>query len=1251
MKKHLFRTSDRARRPVGAQPSRLFNGRRFARLEQLEERSLLAAVVGPGTNPGGSNGGPQPIFDSWRNPLAPLDVNNDTRVSAIDALVVINVLNDGGSRQLPPTPGFGIPIGGAGTVVAHAGERASYIDVNGDGRLTPLDALSVINKLNAAAGEQVRIRLVATDVAGNVITSTPVDSDFQIRGFVQDIRTNAEGVFAAYSDIVYNTAVASTDGPITFDPFFANGRSGSTSTDGVVDEIGALAGTLTPPGPSEQLQFIIPFHADTAGVATFTLDPADLLGNDVLVYGSDVPVPTAEIEFVNTLVLVGDFPSVSINDQSITEGDTGEQQMTFTVTLSAPAGLPVTMNYATINGTATSGADFTAGAGTLTFATGETTKTITVPILGDTTQEGNETFTVSLTNVANATVTKANGTGTIIDNEIPPVAVAIGDATVTEGNSGAVNMIFTVTLAEASTAEVSVNFATSDGTAIGAVDYTSLNGTLTFAPGETSKTVSVSIFGDTIFEANETLNVTLSGGLGVLIQDGTGVGTITNDDVAPSISIADVTANEGHNIALNAVFVVSLSAPSGVQVDVNYATVGQTATAGVDFTAVSGTVNFLPGETTKTILVPILSDTIEDAGETFAVNLSNASVGTIVDGTAIGTILDPPDDLVRIRLVATDSTGAPITNVLAGEEFFVEVYVQDRREDPEGVFQAFLDIFYPETIVQADAPIQFGEDYANDRRANLAVPGVIDEAGAADGITPLGPSERLLFRAPFTALSNGVARFVADPADDQVFNQVLVFGSDDPIDPSQVLYEGTVIQVGPPPTVSINDVTIVEGSEAVFTITLSNTTLSDVTVDFTTANGTATAPDDYLAQMGSVTFEAEGALTKEVRIPVVADGIEEEDETFFVQLTGATGVPITDNEGIATILATPPSLSITDVEITEGNSGETEAVFTVTLSKEPELPVTVEYSTVGLSATSGIDFQPANGVLTFAPGETTKTITVIVNGDLADENNEEFEVVLSNQTNALIAKGSGIGTIFDDEITPGSISGYVYFDANANGVRDEGESGLSNVFVDLQGVAFGVPVFQSTITGFDGSYSFQGLQPGRYVISEVQPGFYTDGLDAIGTQGGEVFDDVFHITLGEAIDGLENNFGEGGLRSQFLTKRLFMGSAPTDGAVTGLSVAAGDMWFSFDRGFSLFNVQATSHTSRPVYMTLYDAQMRVIATTTPAGIASLQASGVLGSAYFLRVGGGSVDVSLSFDVVDASPFDQALEDPFLLEVL
>jgi len=1243
MKKHFSRQASRARRP--------FLGRRLAQLEQLEERSLLAVVVGPGEGPQ-QPGGPLPIFDTWTNPLVRGDVNNDARVSALDALVVINRLNDGGGGQLPPTPGFGIPLGGGPAIPAN-GQRAAYVDVNRDGRLSVLDALGVINQLNTQAGEQVRIKLVATDIAGNPITSTPVNSDFQIRGFVQDLRVDPQGVFSAYSDIEYTSTTASVDGPIEFDPFYPNDKSGDTSTPGLIDEIGSFANSLTPPGGDEKLHFIIPFHADTAGPAVFTLNPADIENHDISVYGVDEAVPPDEVEFINTLVMVGEFPSVSINDQTITEGDSGEQTMTFTVTLSAPASLPVTMNYATINGTATSGEDFTPAAGALTFATGESTKTITVPILGDLEQEGTETFTVNLTNINNATVAKSTGTGTIIDNEIPPVGVSISDVTVTEGNSGSVNAIFTVTLEEASDSTVSVNFATSDGAAIGAVDYASQNATLTFAPGETSKTITIAVFGDTLFEANETFNVTLSGGVGVLIQDGVGLGTITDDDVAPAFSINDVTANEGHGISLNAAFTVTLSAPAGVAMTVNYATSGQTATSGVDFTPTSGTLTFAPGETTKSILVPILPDTLAEGGETYAVTLSNPSAGTLAKATGVGTILDPPNDVVRIRLEATDLNGSEITNVLAGEEFFIEVYVQDRREDAQGVFQAFLDILYPSATVQATtefSEIQFGDDYENDRRALLGTPGIVDEAGAADGFTPLGPTERLLFRVPFTALANGVARFAADPADDQVFNQVLVFGSDDPIDPSQVLYEGTVVQVGPPPTVSINDVTVVEGSEAVFTVTLSNTTLNDVTVSFTTADGTAIAPDDYSAIAGSVTFLAEGALTQEIRVPIAADGIDEDDETFSVRLTGAS-VPITDNEGVATILATPPSITISDVEIVEGNSGETEAVFTVTLSKIPDLAVTVNYDTVGITASSGIDFQPATGILIFAPGEFEKTITVLVNGDLVDEENETFEVVLSGQTNALITKGTGVGTIIDDEISPGSISGFVYFDSNANGVRDFGETGLANVFVDLQGVAFGVPVFQSTITGADGSYTFAGLQPGRYIVTEVQPGFYTDGLDSIGTQGGDAFDDQFHIILGEAIDGFENNFGEGGLRSQFLTKRLFMGSAPTDGALTGLSVAAGDMWFSFDRGFSLFNVQASSNTARPVYMTLYDSEMRVIATTTPAGFAALSATGALGSAYFLRVGGGSTDLSLSFDVVDASVFDAAIEDPFLLEVL
>ncbi|MBL6654096.1 MAG: hypothetical protein ISP49_21045, partial [Reyranella sp.] len=113
-------------------------------------------------------------------------------------------------------------------------------------------------------------------------------------------------------------------------------------------------------------------------------------------------------------------PSITINDASITEGDSGTSQMTFTVKLSQAASGPVTVNYTTANGSATAGSDYTAASGTLTFAAGETSKTIAVAIAGDTVVEPNETFTVNLSAASGATIAHASATGTIVDNDVAP---------------------------------------------------------------------------------------------------------------------------------------------------------------------------------------------------------------------------------------------------------------------------------------------------------------------------------------------------------------------------------------------------------------------------------------------------------------------------------------------------------------------------------------------------------------------------------------------------------------------------------------------------------------------------------------------------------------------------------------------------------------------------------------------------------------------------------------------------------------
>ena len=323
-------------------------------------------------------------------------------------------------------------------------------------------------------------------------------------------------------------------------------------------------------------------------------------------------------------------PLISINDVTVNEG---AGTATFTVSLNTASGLPVSVDYSMTDGTA-GAADYTAGSGTLNFAAGETTQTIVVPILEDAIDELDETFTVILSNPsATATIADGTGTGTITDNDATPT-LSINDVTV---NEAAGTAMFTVTLSAASGLPVSVDFAMANGTATVGADYTAMSGTLNFAPGDLTQTISVPISEDVLDELDETFTVTLSNELNATIADGTGTGTITDNDATPTLSINDVTVNEA---AGTASFTVTLSAASGQTVSAAYATANGTAVAGADYTATSGTVSFAPGELTKTITVPISEDALDEADETFSVNLATPTNATIADAQGLGTITD-----------------------------------------------------------------------------------------------------------------------------------------------------------------------------------------------------------------------------------------------------------------------------------------------------------------------------------------------------------------------------------------------------------------------------------------------------------------------------------------------------------------------------------------------------------------------------------------------------------------------------------
>jgi hypothetical protein len=192
----------------------------------------------------------------------------------------------------------------------------------------------------------------------------------------------------------------------------------------------------------------------------------------------------------------------------------------------------VTVNYATADVTASAGADYTGGSGTLTFTTGQTSKTVTVPILQDALDEFDETFNVNLSNVTGpAAIADATGVGTITDDD-PLPTISIGDTTLAEGSTATTLFSFPVTLSAPSGKVVTLHFDTANGTATAPADYAATSANLTFQLGLTSLAALVDVVGDKIDEPNETFNVNLINAVNATFADNQGVGTITDDDIS-----------------------------------------------------------------------------------------------------------------------------------------------------------------------------------------------------------------------------------------------------------------------------------------------------------------------------------------------------------------------------------------------------------------------------------------------------------------------------------------------------------------------------------------------------------------------------------------------------------------------------------------------------------------------------------------------------------------------------------------------
>ncbi|HEY6169414.1 MAG TPA: Calx-beta domain-containing protein [Verrucomicrobiae bacterium] len=619
-------------------------------------------------------------------------------------------------------------------------------------------------------------------------------------------------------------------------------------------------------------------------------------------------------------------------------------------------------------------------------------------------------------------------------------SLTISDVSMLEGTGTNSVALFNVKLAPPSTnaSPVTVAFQTVDGTARAGSDYVATNGTLAFLPGETNKVIAVTILGDPNDEADEYFRVTLSAPVGALLADTEADGVILNDDKIV-VTTTNAPVIEGDFGTTNLVVSLKLSkAPTNSTV-ISYSTFDNTASAGVDYVATSGSVTIPVGVTNASFVVPVLGDVLVEGTENFYIFLGGPTNVIFTSGLVTATILDDDgqagklDHFVWSSIASPQKTGAP----------------------------------FPVTITAIDGAGLPLTNYSGP--AVLSARGSAGEIYRADFETSLQGftiDNSFLTGSGLWHLSTGRGTQTGHSASHSLYygrNEGPDGGGDfDAGDTEGVVVSPLIDLAGAsgPLTLSFNYLLQTEGG----------TTFDHALVEISTNNGTSFAllsgtsqtnsaivPTGLNWRTASVNVSAFAGQVIRLRFHFdTVDGVANNFEGWYLDdiVIASTFSPLSMTptntgsftngvwSGALTVLqASPtvelavgdraghtnrsgqfgvfdgPSLLISGFSIDEG-AVERAEILNVTLIPPATNPVTVQFATVENTAYAGEDFIATNGVLTFQPGETNKAIPIIIRGDPVPELDESFQVVLSNPGNAVILRGTASVVLRNDDTYP-----------------------------------------------------------------------------------------------------------------------------------------------------------------------------------------------------------------------------------------
>lgn len=829
-----------------------------------------------------------------------------------------------------------------------AGVTTNTITIaEGDADLSESVTLNLLEDSLAEGLETITATITSLSVAGGVIdpdnttASIALTSDDTVDATIVSGASGTEdGTDATFIISLSSTATV----PITIE-YLDNASVADNGTDYT-----NLSGSLTIPAGSVSSQLNIAITDDGLNDAgeTIVID-LDRVSAGPAVIGSPSSASSVIVDNDQALVSVA---------AGLSGSEAAADNVTFTIQLDQTATAGIAVNYTAL-GTASS-LDYTAPSGTVNFAVGEQTKTVTFPILDDNLSEGTETVILRIDNATGpaAIGSPSSATRLISDDDTATLTIDQNPAAGVEEPD--TNTTFTVRTDTASASDITVTYSTG-GTATSNDDYAALSGQVTITAGLMTQDVILDVLNDNFAEDNETVIIALASvtsGSAVLGGNSSVTMIIEDNDTAQA-SLGSTTNTSEDNSSVNGNFIVRLDSAAQADITVQYSLSGD-ADNSSDYAALSGEVTIASGATTSNVVIDPIDDNDVEGNETVTLTLVGITSGPgRISGTPSASLTIADNDNASISIAAGDNGaegGASGTFI-----------VSSNSNSPSG-----YDISYSisGTVSASDYTDSGGGSVsiaAGSDNATITIP-ISDDSIIEDNET---------LTVTLTAVTSGSAGISAND------NATITVTSED-VGTATIVHDNASEEAG-----------LVDGT---LVVSLDNSAVVPITFGYT-VTGTATSGTDYTALPGSVTFPV-GSTEQVITVDVLDDAAYEDNETVIVTLSSITSGPgaIGSPDNASHIITSDDNVSLSIVKVGDASEPSTNGTFRVSIPEAVDQDISFEFFVTGASTAGGSDYSITASPLTISSGDDNVTITVTPASDLLTESDETVIVQIDNIT-------------------------------------------------------------------------------------------------------------------------------------------------------------------------------------------------------------------------------------------------------------